>query len=314
MSGFTIDNVRTEHIDGVIDLLRSQLPAEGISPTVFREKVLFDPNFHADGAFIAVTDGRVVGFMFGVVRRCPLEDAAPDADRGWITLMAVDAAHQRQGIGGELLRCTIDFFRGQGVRSVWVSPYAPNYFTPGVDESAYPGAIEFLRKHGFQTAYRPLSMESDLRQSVVPEWVQEKADRLTEDGVRMEPFKPEHIIPLTDFLRDEFPGDWQRLLRESMLRIARGESEPDHIFTAMDGDRCLGFCRHEGERFGPFGVARSERGRGIGAVLLFKCLQSMRSKEMERAWFMWTDDNTAKLYSQAGFRETRRFSVMMREI
>jgi GNAT superfamily N-acetyltransferase len=111
-------------------------------------------------------------------------------------------------------------------------------------------------------------------------------------------------------MKAEFPGDWQRYIRETMSKIALGQYSKDQIWTALDGERVLGFAQHEGERFGPFGVAASERGRGIGAVLLFKCLHTMRDKGLHNAWFLWTDDKTARLYAAAGFAETRRYAVM----
>jgi N-acetylglutamate synthase-like GNAT family acetyltransferase len=99
-----------------------------------------------------------------------------------------------------------------------------------------------------------------------------------------------------------------------MARITQGTFAPDQLFAAMEKGRCIGFCQHDGERFGPFGVEASQRGRGIGAVLLFRCLHGMRAKGLHNAWFLWTDDKVARLYSQAGFRETRRYALMRREL
>lgn len=237
-----------------------------------------------------------------------MEDAQPDFDRGWITLMAVDKEYQHRGIGTELLNGVMEYLRSEGSKSVWVSPYAPNYFTPGVDEAVYPGAIEFLKKRGFETAYRPLSMEASLVDLDITNLVAAK------DGVVIEAFRGEQLTMLEDFVRREFPGDWQRLARESASGIIAGEISPDYLFLAVEKGVCLGFCRHEGERFGPFGVASSQQGRGIGAALLSNCLLSMKEQGLKRAWFMWTDDRASKLYARFGFREVRRFSVMKIQI
>lgn len=301
-------------LDGVLRLLNRTLNADPMSSEVFQRKVVLDINFHPDGAPVARSGDEVVGFMLGLVRKYPLEDGAPDFDRGWITLMAVEPRLQRQRIGSRLLQHLLDYFQASNRTSVWVSPYAPNYFSPGIDEAAYPGAIEFLKKHGFQVAYRPLSMDALLLNLETPEWVKEKEARLIEDGMVFDTFKPEYILPLLDHLRREFPGDWQRYERESMVRITQGTFPPDQLFVAMENRKCVGFCQHDGERFGPFGVDLAERSRGIGAVLLFRCLHSMRSKDLHSAWFLWTNDHVAKLYAQAGFKETRRYSVMKREL
>ncbi|HEY3298243.1 MAG TPA: GNAT family N-acetyltransferase, partial [Armatimonadota bacterium] len=147
-----------------------------------------------------------------------------------------------------------------------------------------------------------------------PEWTAEKEAELSRAGIVLETFKGEHISLLTDFLRAEFPGDWQRLMRETMLSIVREESAADRVLLATENGRCVGFCQHDGERFGPFGVALSHRGRGIGAVLLGRCLKNMAARGFYRAWLMWTDDRASRLYSAFGFRETRRYSVMKRNI
>lgn len=312
MRGISLTTLSPDTQDGVIRLLQRELFVDPITHADFARKVLLDPNLRTDCTVVALRGREVIGFMLGIVRRYPLEDAPPDNDRGWVTLMVVDSDHQRKGIGSAMLGRILDSLSANHASSVWVSPYAPNYFMPGVDESAYPGAIRFLAKHGFRGAYRPLSMEADLAGLRVPDWVQEKQRILADDGLRVRAFAPEHILPLTHFLSVEFPGDWQRLMRESMQRAVDGGCTGGRIFTAMRDGLCLGFCWHDGERFGPFGVMASERGRGLGAVLLFRCLESMKADGMSRAWFMWTDDRAARLYSQAGFRETRRFSVMMR--
>ncbi len=292
---------------GVLDLLRRELHADSISPLDFERKVLLDPNFRRDGAHVAKSGDAVVGFMLGLTRKHALEDGAHDFDRGWITLMAVDALFRRQGIGSALLARVIGYIKQGGAKSAWVSPYAPNYFTPGIDEAAYPGAIAFLRASGFDVAYRPLSMEAALQHPTY-----EAKERTV--GVRFDTFNPEYILPLTDFLRREFPGDWQRLMRDTMCAMLDGTPGERGIFVAMEGGACIGFARNDGERFGPFGVSACERGRGIGAELLRLCLNSMVEKGLIRAWFAWTDDRAAKLYARFGFVETRRYSVMKREV
>ncbi len=295
--------------DSVVRLLNDVLLADQITHDVFLRKVLLDPNFRSEGALVA-EDGGVVGFALGIMRKIPIEDQTPDIDRGYLTLMGVAPGHQRRGTGTELLRRLFAYYQEYGAKSVWVSPYAPNYFTPGVDVNAYPGALEFFRKNGFVEAYRPLSMDASLVGLRTPDWVRERVRTLGIEGVAIEPFRSELTLPLLDFLRREFPGDWQRHIRESLSSITLGGFRADQMWVAHHNGRVLGFAQHDGERFGPFGVAASERGRAIGAGLLFQVLHTMRTNGLHNAWFLWTDDKTAKLYSEAGFTETRRYAVM----
>jgi len=225
-------------------------------------------------------------------------------------LLAVDRDYQRQGIGTRLWEQVRDYFKSKDVKVALVGTFAPNYFVPGVDQVAYAGAIEFLKKQGFTVPVTVLSMDSCLVDLKTPDWIVEKEAQLSAEGISFEAFKPEHTLPLLDHLRECFPGDWQRYIRESMVRKTMGHFERSEIYVAMQDGKCLGFCQHEHERFGPFGTDPKVRGRGIGAVLLLKCLHGMKALAIHNAWFMSTTDDAARVYTQGGFKETRRHAVM----
>lgn len=301
-------------LDEVVFLLQQTLHADPISRSLFVRKVLLDPNFEPEGAPIALVDGEVCGFGLSIARRHPLEDAPSDADRGYITLLAVKPDHQRQGIGTALLQWMENYLRSHERRLVLVSPYAPNYFTPGVDVHAYASGLRFFLKHGYQEVYRPVSMECNLLNLRVPEWVQQREQELLREGLVVEQYRP-HLVPaLFRFLRAEFPGDWQRYARDAIARIEQGDS-PTRLWIAHERGEVVGYSHFEGERFGPIGVAHSQRGHGIGQVLMYRTLQSMRLQGLHIAFFMWSDDRTAeRLYNTAGFTEARRFALLRKEL
>lgn len=100
-----------------------------------------------------------------------------------------------------------------------------------------------------------------------------------------------------------------------MTRITTGEYHPTNLWIAHEGGRVLGFAMHDNNcRFGPFGVAANERGRGLGVVLLLSVLYSMKAKGLHNAWFLWTDDTAARVYDVGGFKESRRFAYMRKDI
>lgn len=310
MSDLLLRTIHDSDVEPVVRLLHRSLEKERISAVDFRRKVLLDPNFRPEGAIVAEVGGKLAGFILCIVRRQPLEDWPSDFEKGWITLMGVDPEYRRQGIGDALLRKGISYLRSSGASTVWVSPYAPNYFSPGIDEAAYPEGIEFFLNRGFTVAYRPLSMEAQIHELEVPSEIAGVEDAMTELRISVRELGMQDITLLVDFVRSEFPGDWQRLVRESIDRTLADPDAPTRIFIAVRDGRCIGFARHDGERFGPFGVGESARGLGIGSLLLYRCLESMRSKGIKKAWLLWTDDRAARLYLRAGFRETRRYSVM----
>jgi mycothiol synthase len=301
-------------LSGVLRLLSKAMPEDPISEARFTRQVLLDASFRPAGALVAREGEEVVGFCLSVARQVPLENAPSDAERGYVTLLAVDPEWRRRGIGTALLAGCEGYLQEQGRTLVMVSPYAPGYFIPGVDVSAYAGALAFFQARGYQEVYRPVAMEAPLWGWSPPDWLPATEATLAEAGVRFECFRSELALPLLEFALREFPGDWVRVVRETAARITQREP-PDRLIAALEGEEVVGFVHHENERFGPIGVAKSQRGRGLGHALMFRCLEAIRGKGFRVAWFLWSDDTTAKrLYHAAGFREVRRFALLRKEL
>jgi GNAT superfamily N-acetyltransferase len=298
----------------VLAVLEAAMPPDPVSEAKFVRQVLLDHNFRADGAIVAEREGRVVGFCLAIARQVPLENAADDSDRGYITLMGVLPQHQREGVGTAMLAGAEDFLRAQGRKLAMISPYAPGYFICGVDVRSYAGGLQFFLKQGYKEVYRPIAMEVPLWDWHIPAWVQEKQATLTEAGVTVEPYRAELTLPVLDFAAREFAGDWVRVYRQTIDRIMLGD-RPDRIIVAHERCRVIGFSHYENERFGPIGVASAERGRGLGHVLTYRTLEAQRLAGLRTAWFLWSDDQTAaRLYNAVGFREVRRFAVLRKQL
>jgi len=309
-----IRGMQGSDLSGICEVAKAALPADVIPAKLFARKVFLDLDFDPRGCLSAVADGNVVGFLVSYVRRHKIEDQPDDSSQCWITLLAVHPDWQRRGIGGSLLETAEKWFQEEGKKIVLMGPYAPNWWVPGVDVNAYPDTIAFLQKRGFKEVLRPLSMDSNLVSYRRPQWIRDKENELTAAGVTFLDFAPELIPDLFAFLKAEFPGDWQRHVRSTADRILREEYQPRQIQIAMENGKVIGFAHCEGERFGPFGTDPSVRGRGIGAVLLCRTIEGMCESGLHDAFFLWTEDHAAKVYSQAGFKESRRFSFMKKEL
>lgn len=310
-----IRSYRPDDIDNVVEVLNRNLTADPITTEAFQRKVLLDQNYDTRGSLVACRGSEIVGYLLGMTRRFPLEDAAADFDRSWISLLCVDAPYRRRKIATRLLAQIENYFKARDCKATFISGYAPNYFMPGVDPVAYPAALECFSSVGFNEVYRPLSMDADLLKLTTPEWVPAKERGLVEAGVKFEAYRPELILPLLDFMKAEFPGDWQRFLRDAMTRITTGEYHRTNLWIAHTDGKALGFAMHDNNcRFGPFGVASKERGRGLGVVLLLRILYSMKAKGLHNAWFLWTDEAAARVYDVGGFKESRRFAYMKKAL
>lgn len=302
---------KIEDLEPIVALQNLCMPRDSVTSLVFQRKVLLDPNMDLRGCLVAEEAGKQVGFILGLRRKFQIEDAPDDSDRSWITLFFVHPDFRGRGIGSALLSQCEDFLNSDGRKTCWISSYAPNYFIPGVDIVEHATAHQFLLKRGYTEFVRPLAMDGNLVPLEWPEWLLQKKKEREAEGYTFEYFTPKRTFAVMDHMLKCFPGDWQRFAREKMIGITFGRNMPDELALAVkDDEEVHGFAMHDADRFGPFGVDSTLRGGGLGAVVYFMILERMRAKGIHNAWFLWTDDKTAKLYSVAGLRETRRFALL----
>lgn len=287
-----------------------------ISESAFRTLVLLDPNFKAENMPVAVVDDRVVGFLLCITRQVPYFLQGMDVSEAWITAFGVHPDYRGRGIGGALFDTITNKMRAEGRENVDISPYVPNYFVPGVDTEAYPVTIRFLsERQGFHTMYHAISMGADLSGFQIPPEIQARIERgEAEDGLTIRPISPADIPDLMPFLVEHFGWDWFRFAQNYLLEYF-GDSPGQICFLiAREKGEVVGFCQQRNERFGPFGVRPDRRNRGIGRLLLFKCLEIMSAKHVFFAYFLWTDEDAARLYALAGFKRRREFAVMRKNL
>lgn len=303
------------HDEGqLLALWNVALPYDPIDRRTFHRKVLLDANFDPDRLLVAEVEGQLVGFCLGLVRRVPMEKVGLEPERGWITAFGVHPTWRGQGVGTMLLERALRWFQETGRSEVLISPYTPNYFVPGVDERHYADGLAFFRRHGFEVIARPLSMDANIVLFDATPYA-EREERLREQGIEVRTLRPQEVPDLMAFLKAHMPGDWVRHARDLLLDITKGLGDYDQFLIAVADGEIVGYCQFEGEHFGPYGVRSDMQGRGIGTVLMARCLQTMRRKGLHHAWVLWTSDETArKVYSRFGFQETRRFAILRKRL
>jgi len=170
-----------------------------------------------------------------------------------LRVIAVDRAHRARGVGSALLEDS-----GASV----IGSEAGNYFIAGVPAGS--PMVNWLTKRG----YREKSRSNDL--------VVEQLDRfaIPPQVVRAD----ESVL---DFVEHHFGASWR-------FEVARATA-----FVIKEGRRIIGFAAHEGNNrglgtFGPTGVAREHRGRGLGTLLLHASLADLHRLGYTRAIIPWT--------------------------
>jgi len=295
---------------------RAALTYDALSMDLFRTKVLLDPNFQPENLPVAVEDGRIVGFVLALTRQVPLFLQGLEPEKGWITAFGVHPDYRRRGIGRALFEHVLAKFAAEGRRTVDISPYVPNYFVPGVDVNAYPGTIAFLENVvGFKTLYHAISMGANLTGfQIPPEILELERRREQEDGVTIRPVTAADLPDLLPFIVKHFGWDWYRHAQEYLLEYFGDSPNLICFLVARQGGEVIGYCQQRRERFGPFGVREDRRNLGVGRLLLFRCLAEMSARHVYYAYFLWTGEDAARLYSLAGFKRLREFAVLRREL
>lgn len=314
--GVAIRTYRGGDEAGIVRAWNRAMPQDPIDLGRWVRMVLCDANFDPGGLWVAEAAGEIAGFCYAVRRRVPLWGDDLEPERGWITAFAVAPEWQGRGVGRALVDRAERFLRAEGRKEVLVSPYAPNYFWPGVDPGAYPRAVGFLERRGYQTLYEPVAMDKNLVGFFVPEEVRALEAERVQEGYVFCPLSPGRLHEVIAFASEAFNPDWGRAIREA---VASGIPYEQCLLAVNAAGRITGFALFGGydgilERFGPFGVDPAERGKGLGKVLLYRALEAMRARGAHGAWFLWTGEATAagQLYLKAGFEITRSFKVMKR--
>lgn len=283
-----------------------------LSVDQFRTRILLDPNFQPDNLPLAVVNGHVIGFTLALTRQVPLFLQGLEPEKAWVTAFGVHPDYRRLGTGRALFGYLFDKLRAEGRQQIEIAPYVPNYIVPGVDVDAYPGTISFLKDAlGFHIQNHAISMGVDLTGFQVPPEVAALEQRLeAEHRVTVRPVTPADLPDLMPFIAQNFGWDWYRHTQDYLLEMYGDTASNTCLLVAREHDEVIGYCQQRRERFGPFGVSAARRNLGVGRILLFRCLEAMSARHVFYAYFLWTEENAARLYSLAGFRQRRTFAIL----
>jgi GNAT superfamily N-acetyltransferase len=305
-------------IQQITDLWNRCLPADPITREILEDRILLDPNFELAGCRVAECDGQVVGFAHALVRRTPLPwgfESLLERDRevGWIVAIFVHDAFRRKGIGSALLGQGLDYLRASGARRAVLADYAPNYLLSGVDTEAYPGALEFFERHGFAAQGKSMGMGINLHGFRLPLAVGEIERDLAQEGIVVEHFTRDYLLPTISFLHECFPT-WLSLFTDKLQR----DHDLDEMVIARQGEQVIGYCQHRywhhAERTGPFGVKAALRGKKIGTLMLYRLLERMSQKGFKFGWFAQTGERQLNFYRRVGYQVIRTQVSMIKHL
>jgi mycothiol synthase len=294
MSEITIRAAAPEALPALTAIGRTAFEHDAFSEQLLHEKLFAAPRpdtFHW-GVLVAERDREIVGFMQHVAR--------PAAGQGWLGLFAVRPEARRAGIATQLW---------EAVQAQWPDEITTaealaipgNYFTPGLDPR-YTAGLCFLERRGFERFKDCVNLVAPLEAEFETEAEQ---TRLAGLGIEVRRALPEDRPLLDPFFQQQFGDDWRFEVRQAFA------VEPPALHLALQDGVVIAFSAHSTQNrewgfFGPMGTTPAARGKGLGRVLLWHCLNDLRRAGHATAVIPWVGP-IAFYHQWAGCRVERVF-------
>jgi mycothiol synthase len=265
-----------EDLSRLVDFLNDNSDYDAFNKDLLKEKLEGDPCLEPGNALVCHEGEKILGFMQGVIREIQ------ETRFGYIKLMAVDKNHRRQGIASELYNRIENSFRSDKVDVVRIYDVPMNYFMPGIDPR-YTEALCFVLRLGFMRLGDTSNLIVRLNES---EWntisEEEKLKHHWIEIKRAEILEKNAVI---NFVKEE----WELWTNEIEMAFA---NVPPSIHVAYLDGKIKAFSAHNANNkgtgwFGPMGTHLELRGRGIGSILLKRCLKDMKKTGQKIAIIPW---------------------------
>ena len=269
---------RPEDLSSITEFLNANLDYDNMNESLLKEKLIEDPNWEPKKALICNDNDKILGFMQGVIRDIR------GTRYGYIKLMAVDKNYRRQGIARMLYEKLEGSFRSDSVDVVRIYDVPMNYFMPGIDPR-YTEALCFAMRTGFKRFSDAVNLTVNLNELDWDTTEQEKALKIR--GIEVRRIKAHEKQNVIDFVKEE----WALWTYEVEMAY---KDNPPSIHVAKLRGKIKAFSAHNGNNkgtgwFGPMGTHPDLRGKGIGSILLKRCLNDMRLMGQKSAIIPWVD-------------------------
>ncbi|HID39114.1 MAG TPA: GNAT family N-acetyltransferase [Calditrichaeota bacterium] len=265
-----------DDLNDVFELCRQSMVYDTFTETLLREKIIEDPQHDPALILVIKEKGKVIAFMDGVTRKIN------GTHIGYIKLMAVDKQWRRQGIASELYSYLEKEFKRRKAQLVRIYDVPFNYFMPGIDPR-YTAAISFAEKNGFRRFADTSNMVVDLTNQDFRTEKEEKA--LSKKNIVIRRAAYEDHDNIMKFIDTYFPL-WRPEVENTFLSL------PISLHIALLDDEIKAFSGHNGNNFGtgwfgPMGTHSDLRGKGIGGILLKRCLQDIKTWGLPKSIIPW---------------------------
>ncbi len=291
----------------------------------FAKHLLNNEQFQKEGAFVALKDGKVVGFAGAIVRE--VDNDNPNAS-GYIHTFIVKKECRRQGIGSNLLQLCEDYIKKSGrtsSRLVFISPINWTWYIPHTNCHEHPGApgirinsdmYLFLYHHGYSISSIHEGFHLPLAQYELPKALVERMKENEAKGLTIEIYNPEKHFGIEDFCIKINNAGFAGSIRKNLAK-----EKPDPFLVASENGKVVGWTGamyNEPSGRGHFDgicVDPDVRGGGLGKSLFaMLCYESKKNGAQYMTFFTGLENPARYIYLSAGFKIGQSFADMKKPL
>ena len=272
----TIKKLDKNRIDALLDLLKISMPLDKFTKELLEENVIKDMNENPELSLAAYEDEKLVGFGMGVIRK------RKDEAMGYIKFLAVHPNYRRKGIAKQMYQQIEKGIIQESINKIRLVESWPNYYMPGIDPF-YTEAVAFFERLGYVKVGDAANLICDLESQNFNTSDEEKIARTKNIEIkRAEKSDTEALMKWTAENFKEWRFEISNALNNDPVSVHLAKLDNEIIaFSAFEGNnRGLGW-------FGPVGTTEAARGKGVGGILLKRCLRDMKEAGHKEAIIPW---------------------------
>lgn len=274
---YTIRQYQDTDFDQVLKLCQKSYSLDVISEELLNEKIYEDPFYEQELVWVTCIDQTIVGFLMGTCRM-----NIRGVNYGYVKMMAVDQEHRRKRIARSMYEKLEARLIDRNVDVMRLGDVPMNYFMPGIDPR-YTPALCFAIRMGFERFMDTSNLLVDLDER---EWNDSsKINQLNKENIEVCRAREDDKQELMEFVEEEWKL-WQYELEMAY------KAEPIGIHIAKLNGKIKAFSAHSANNkglpwFGPMGTHFDLRGKGMGKVLLYRCLEDLKKMGYQTAIIPW---------------------------
>lgn len=263
-----ISNLAEKDFEEVVEFLNETMPYDKFSVELLKEQTTGDSDYDPALTFVA-REKKVEGFVLGMCRGIQSYNA--------IKVFSVRESKNCLETGISLLEKVEEQFIERGILNISIGRCPGKYLQPGLD-ARYTAIASILLKKGYQVQGVVQNMEVDLAMTDLDTEKEEK--ELKKEGIITRRLEKDDRQRFMDYLQK---GSGGVFFYSSMLAF---NNNPVSAHIALKDDKVIGHALHSvttGHYFGHEGVSAEMQGKGIGQVLLKRCLKDIKAMGEKKA-------------------------------